>query len=132
CVLRPYLPSSFLMTLASCGANTSSWLSLRLSLPLLTSRLWRIPACCFMTLPLPVTLKRFLAPECVFCLGILLFLRCVGLRRRVGLVLRRRGLRRAAPGRVRCLPCLDLRLGRGLRLVRADDHDHVAAVDRGG
>ena len=29
-----------------------------------------MPACCFMTLPLPVTLKRFLAPEWVFCFGI--------------------------------------------------------------
>ena len=32
-----------------------------------------MPAPCFTTLPDPVILKRFFAPECVFCLGIRLF-----------------------------------------------------------
>ena len=34
-----------------------------------------MPACCFMILPLPVTLNRFLDPEWVFCLGILFLFR---------------------------------------------------------
>src|ERR1700750_1156561 len=33
---------------------------------------WRLPACADTTFPVPVTLKRFLAPDLVFNLGILL------------------------------------------------------------
>src|SRR5690606_39265303 len=80
-------PRSLLMFLMLAFATGSSWLRRRLRWPDLTSRLCRIPACCFMSLPLPVILKRFLAPEWVFCLGILfLFLavflewRCIGSR----------------------------------------------------
>src|SRR5690606_2496017 len=73
---RRYLPRSFLMTLASAGASTWSAFRRRLRCPDFTSRLWRIPACCFMILPLPVTLKRFLDPEWVFCLGISLLVYC--------------------------------------------------------
>src|SRR3954453_7666230 len=65
-----YLPRSFLMTLASCGASTTSLFRRRVSREDLTSRWWRMPAPCLTTLPVPVSLKRFFAPECVFCLGI--------------------------------------------------------------
>src|SRR5690606_27190695 len=65
-------PSSFLMFLASAGASTTSRLRRRVWTDDFTSRLWRMPAPCLTTLPLPVILKRFFAPECVFCLGILL------------------------------------------------------------
>src|SRR3569833_1653762 len=37
---------------------------------------WRVPAIADFTLPLPVILKRFLAPDLVFNLGILLSFRC--------------------------------------------------------
>src|SRR5690554_5051453 len=77
-----YLPRSFLMTLASAGASTWSAFRRRLRCPDFTSRLWRIPACCFMILPLPVTLKRFLDPEWVFCLGISLLVYCRTVHRR--------------------------------------------------
>ena len=33
---------------------------------------WRLPAAATLTWPLAVNLKRFLAPDFVFCLGILL------------------------------------------------------------
>src|SRR5690606_27538926 len=71
-----FLPRGLLMSLASWGARTTSWFSRRVSFEDLPSRLWRIPAPCFMTVPLPVILKRFFAPECVFCLGITAFLFC--------------------------------------------------------
>src|SRR6188472_1806374 len=63
-------PRSFLATLASPGARTCSWLRRRVRRLALPSKLWRRFACCFMSFPLPVTLKRFLAPEWVFCFGI--------------------------------------------------------------
>src|SRR5690349_15466822 len=63
-------PRSFLATLASPGARTCSWLRRRVRRDDLPSRLWRMCACCFISFPLPVSLKRFLAPEWVFCFGI--------------------------------------------------------------
>src|SRR5690606_33274730 len=115
---RRYLPRRFLMTLASAGASTWSWLRRRLRCPDFTSRLWRMPACCFMTLPVPVILKRFLAPEWLFCLGILFLFR-FGLCWLLG------------SGRVFGLAALlATRLRFGLRcrlvLVRSDHHDHVS------
>src|SRR5690606_22120959 len=112
--------------------------------------LWRMPACCFFSFPLPVILKRFFAPEWVFCFGIFSsFVWRLGRRRWVtrtrrelwggsgrGFVLRRvcivRGGLRIARGLLvrganRVLLCLRL----GLVLQWRDDHDHVAAIDRG-
>src|SRR6187402_3246140 len=117
------------MTLASCGGRTTSPLRRRVSFEDFFSRLWRMPAPCFMTLPEPVILKRFLAPECVFCLGILFLCllgngcRCTGAD---GC-----GIRRLVLGAALALCALRVGLGLriGLVLVRADDHDHVATVD---
>src|SRR6187399_1296849 len=76
-----------------------------------------MPAPCFRTLPVPVTLKRFLAPECDFCLGIAFL--WFG--------------RRSAPRRLAFgLLGHGLGLGIDLALERADHHDHVATVDRRG
>src|SRR5688572_2131431 len=125
CPGRAYLPSSFLMTLASCGARTTSWLRRRVSFEDLPSRLWRMPAPCFITLPLPVTLNRFFAPECVFCLGIAAFLfYCFGLSGFAGCDARRLG------GLLFGLLGLCFSLRVDLALERADHHDHVASVDR--
>src|SRR5262245_3563467 len=45
---------------------------------------WRLPAMADTTLPLPVTLKRFLAPDFVFSLGIWLSFAANGRARRPG------------------------------------------------
>src|SRR5918995_2073077 len=63
-------PRSFLATLVSALDRTWSWFRRRVRRLDFPSRLWRIPACCFLSFPLPVILKRFLAPEWVFCFGI--------------------------------------------------------------
>ena len=48
----------------------ASWPSRRLRLADFFSRMWLVKACRPLTLPVPVVLKRFLAPEWVFILGI--------------------------------------------------------------
>src|SRR6185312_13276677 len=104
---------------------------------------WRPPACSRMTLPVPVSRKRFLAPLCVFIFGMVAdLLRVVpGVR---GGTRRSKGGAALRPGSLRCR-CLGLGsgllagriaitraallgLGLGLLLRRPDDHDHVAAV----
>src|SRR5690606_5625467 len=106
-------------------------------------------ACCFLSLPVPVILKRFLAPEWVFCFGISLSF--VVLPARAGVSSRACGslwglLRGGVGGRlvgggtgprtaggllVGGADGILLRLDLRLVLVRCDDHHHVAAVDRG-
>src|SRR5574340_698057 len=48
----------------------SSW---RFRLRSLEVRMWRVKACVRFTLPVPVFLKRFLAPECDLSFGIALY-----------------------------------------------------------
>src|SRR5690606_21646385 len=134
-------PRSLLATLESAFERTWSWLRRRVRRLDLCSRLWRIPACCFFSLPLPVILKRFLAPEWVFCFGIFSSFVWRLLRRRCGTRAMRESwvsesLRGGILGRTRSLGralgvtagiLLGLRLG--LVLQRGDDHDHVSPVD---
>src|SRR5690606_37327066 len=63
-------PRSLFASLVSALERTWSWFRRRVRRLDLCSRLWRIPACCFFSFPLPVILKRFFAPEWVFCFGI--------------------------------------------------------------
>src|SRR5690554_400865 len=64
-----HLPSSFLILGASAGETTLSLARRRVRRLDLRSNRWRAPACSRMTLPVPVTRKRFLAPECVLFFG---------------------------------------------------------------
>src|SRR5204863_5103545 len=48
----------------------------RLRFGLLCSRLWLFIACRRVSFPVPVSLNRFLAPLCVFCLGIVFVYSC--------------------------------------------------------
>src|SRR5690606_38255281 len=142
-------PRSFLATLVSALERTWSWFRRRVRRLDLCSRLWRMPACCFFSFPLPVILKRFFAPEWVFCFGIFSSFvwrldgrRWVTRTRRelwggsgrgfVGRRVRvaRRGLRVARGLLVRGADRVLLGLRLGLVLQRRDDHHHVAAVDR--
>src|SRR4029079_14248710 len=66
-------PRSFLTTLVSGADRTLSALRRRVRTEEVASRLWRMPACCFLSFPVPVILKRFLDPEWVFCFGISCF-----------------------------------------------------------
>src|SRR6476660_2666067 len=63
------MPSIFRMTLASPLKTILSPARRRVSLEGLFSRLWRRFACWRRSLPLPVSLKRFLAPLWVFIFG---------------------------------------------------------------
>src|SRR3954465_12878700 len=64
-----HLPSSSLARFASCFFSSSGSSRRRLRLEFFLPRMWLLMACRPRTLPLAVSLKRFLAPECVFCFG---------------------------------------------------------------
>src|SRR6478736_1690167 len=105
-----------------------------------------MPACCFFSFPLPVILKRFFAPEWVFCFGIfssfvwrLLRRRCQpAVREYVGRPSLRRGRGRSlgialglarsllVRGALRVADGVLLLLRLGLALERSDHHHHVA------
>src|SRR5262245_64223818 len=67
----PYRPSSRRTSRASDASTGWSRRKPRLRFGDFFSRLWLFIAWRRRSLPVPVTLKRFLAPEFVFCLGIL-------------------------------------------------------------
>src|SRR3954453_12802157 len=62
-------PSRFLTRLASCGLITAGWACRRRRLDGFFSRMWIVKAERPRTLPVAVTLKRFLVPEWVFIFG---------------------------------------------------------------
>src|SRR3954470_20453983 len=64
-----HLPSSSLARFASCFFSSSGSSRRRLRFEFFLPRMWLLMACRARTLPLAVSLKRFLAPECVFCFG---------------------------------------------------------------
>src|SRR5688572_7543538 len=68
------MPRSFLAVLVSALLTSVVPDILRVTLEDFFSRLWRLPAFSRRILPEPVTLKRFLAPECVLFFGISLAL----------------------------------------------------------
>src|SRR5262247_2935664 len=61
----------FLTILASLSDSTMGPRALRTNLAVRLIMLWRLPWAATLTLPVPVILKRFLAPLLVFNLGIL-------------------------------------------------------------
>src|SRR5690606_10789081 len=61
----------FLTILVSGSESTAVPRLVRMYFALWLMRRWRLPATPARTLPVPVTLKRFLAPDLVFILGIL-------------------------------------------------------------
>src|SRR5688572_14961307 len=65
-------PSNFLALAASPGATTLSPSSRRVRVLGLCSFRCILPAWRCMSLPVPVNLNRFLAPECVFIFGMLI------------------------------------------------------------
>jgi len=63
--------ATFFWSALSTMLSVSRW---RLRLVVLEVRIWRLKACPRLNLPVPVFLKRFAAPLCVFSLGIAVFL----------------------------------------------------------
>ena len=63
--------ATFFWSALSTMLSVSRW---RLRLVALEVRMWRLKACPRLNLPVPVFLKRFAAPLCVFSLGMAVFL----------------------------------------------------------
>lgn len=63
--------ATFFWSALSTMLSVSRW---RLRLVVFEVRIWRLKACPRLNLPVPVFLKRFAAPLCVFSLGIAVFL----------------------------------------------------------
>src|SRR5271165_1354017 len=63
--------ATFFWSALSTIVSVSRW---RLRLVAFEVRMWRLKACPRLNLPVPVFLKRFAAPLCVFSLGIAVFL----------------------------------------------------------
>src|SRR5215471_10702657 len=76
CILNLALPHLYGSIRSSFGASASDTCSVprmwRFDLVVLLVRIWRLNAFARMILPVPVFLKRFAAPRCVFNLGIVI------------------------------------------------------------
>src|SRR5690606_38962437 len=71
CFRGGYLPSSFLIFFESGADRMLSTATRRLRALVFSWNLWTFIAEACFTLPEPVSLKRFLAPECVLFLGLM-------------------------------------------------------------
>ena len=70
--------ATFFWSALSTNVSVSSW---RLRLVIFEVRMWRLKACPRLNLPVPVFLKRFAAPLCVFSFGIAI---CLFYNKKVG------------------------------------------------